>query len=318
MLDQSTKVFGIGLSKTGTSSLGLALNDLGISSIHYPHDLTTFQELAAANYRLSLLDSYQSITDIPVAPFYPHLDAFYPGSKFILTVRKQESWLKSIENHWAFMRKWADCDQHFGRFSEFITACVYGAREFERDRFLYVYKKHKSDVLDYFTGRPDDLLVLDICSGEGWEKLCSFLNLPIPEQPYPHANRREEKGERGRWIERLDEAVIEFQATVPADASFILIDENGLAGSELDIPGRTHRIVERQGKYWGSPEDSIQAIEELEALRQAGAAYLVLAWHCQWWLDHYEGFAEYVISRYRSVHTGKQLLVLDLQTPLSA
>lgn len=34
------KVFGIGLSRTGTTSLGTALNQLGIKTIHYPHDET--------------------------------------------------------------------------------------------------------------------------------------------------------------------------------------------------------------------------------------------------------------------------------------
>lgn len=318
MLVQAKKVFGIGLSKTGTSSLGLALNDLGISSIHYPHDPITFQELASANYHLSVLDKYQSITDIPVAPYYPQLDATYPDSKYILTVREPESWLNSIENHWAFMREWAQRDEHFARFSEFITACVYGAHEFERDRFLDVYQKHLTDVTEYFASRPDDLLVMDICNGDGWEKLCPFLNVPIPAQPFPHANRREEKEQCVTWIERLDEAIIEFQAAVPAVASYILIDENCLAGSALDVSGRTHRIVEHNGEYWGSPQDSNQAIEELEALRHVGVTYLVLTWNCQWWLDHYEGFAEYLASRYKRVYSGKHLGVFDLLAPLSA
>jgi hypothetical protein len=318
MFDRRRKVFGIGLSKTGTSSLDRALNDLGIPSIHYPHDPTTFHELASANYRLSVLNKYQSITDIPAAPFYPQFDSMYPGSRFILTVRELDSWLDSIEHHWKFMNEWSKRDVSFSEFTKFITACVYGSYEFGRNRFAYVYEKHHADVLSYFADRPDDLLVLNASSGEGWDELCSFLDIPTPERPYPHTNRREEKEKHSSWIKCLDEATVEFEQVVPPDTPFILIDENGLAGSPLDIPGRTHRIVERHGQYWGNPKGSAQAIDELELLRESGARFLLLAWHCWWWLDYYEEFGEYIKSRYRPVHHGKQLLIFDLKSPLTA
>ncbi|MBC6421767.1 MAG: hypothetical protein GDA43_03165 [Hormoscilla sp. SP5CHS1] len=81
------KVFGIGLSRTGTKSLTEALNMLGINVVHYPNDETTLQELIAGNYEFSLLNSWDGITDITVAPYYAQLDKIYPDSKFILTVR---------------------------------------------------------------------------------------------------------------------------------------------------------------------------------------------------------------------------------------
>ncbi len=52
------KVFGLGLSKTGTSSLTDALNLLGIRSTHYPHDERTYDELRSGNYRLSILEEF--------------------------------------------------------------------------------------------------------------------------------------------------------------------------------------------------------------------------------------------------------------------
>jgi hypothetical protein len=45
-------------------------------------------------------------------------------------------------------------------------------------------------VHDYFRERPDDLLVLNICAGEGWERLCPFLGQDVPGIPFPWANRR--------------------------------------------------------------------------------------------------------------------------------
>ena len=79
------KVFGLGLSKTGTSSLSDALEILGIKTIHYPCDSTTIQELRSGIYRLSILEDYQGVTDTPVVPYYAQLDSIYPESKFILT-----------------------------------------------------------------------------------------------------------------------------------------------------------------------------------------------------------------------------------------
>jgi hypothetical protein len=62
----------------------------------------------------------------------------------------------------------------FGRFTEFVSACVYGCVGFNRERFHYVYETHLRNVETYFKGRAGDLLVLDICAGEGWERLSAF------------------------------------------------------------------------------------------------------------------------------------------------
>ena len=148
MLEQHQKVFGLGLSKTGTSSLTEALNLVGIRSVHYPFDERTLEELKAGCYRLSILEEYQGIMDLPVAPFYAQLDRVYPGSKFILTVRERASWLRSCELHWRLMSEWLENFPQFKRFQEFIGACVYGAHGFNRERFSYVYETHERNVRD--------------------------------------------------------------------------------------------------------------------------------------------------------------------------
>jgi len=50
-LEKHQKVFGLGLSKTGTSSLGQALNMLGVKTIDYPHDEKTYEELTGGKYK---------------------------------------------------------------------------------------------------------------------------------------------------------------------------------------------------------------------------------------------------------------------------
>jgi len=94
------KVFGIGLSRTGTRSLTQALQVLGFDAIHYPADEDTYAELAHGQCELSVLRNYDALTDITTVPYYQQLDKIYPGSKFILTVSDREGWLKSCRNHW--------------------------------------------------------------------------------------------------------------------------------------------------------------------------------------------------------------------------
>jgi hypothetical protein len=90
-----------------------------------------------------------------------------------------------VENHFRLYVQHRHDD-----FDDFVCACVYGALEFSADRFSYVKELHESSVRRYFAGRPDALLVLDVVEGDGWKALCDFLEYPIPDEPYPHANRR--------------------------------------------------------------------------------------------------------------------------------
>lgn len=175
------KVFGIGLSRTGTTSLNKALNILGIKSIHGPHDPTTKAEYRAGQYSLTILKEYDAITDIPMSVFFPHMDQLFPGSKFILTVRDVGWWLNSMEQHYKAVPR--------GEWKEFIRAATYGCIEFNPDRYAYVYERHLEFVKQYFKDR-NDLLIIDICGGPKWEPLCQFLSKPVPDQVFPHLNFR--------------------------------------------------------------------------------------------------------------------------------
>jgi hypothetical protein len=187
------KVFGLGLTRTGTTSLCVALNKLGISAKHYPHDRTTYKELTSGIYRLSVMEHFDAATDISVAPFYPQLDATYPGSRFILTTRDVDSWLQAMESHFVELETLEDMSEPFRQFMDFICPAVYGTLRFSADRFRYVYERHVAEVRAYFRDRPGDLLELDILGGEGWEKLCEFLGVPVPEEPFPHFHQAAEQ-----------------------------------------------------------------------------------------------------------------------------
>lgn len=191
------KIFGIGLCKTGTKSLTQALTLLGIQTIHYPHDSTTYRELRTGAFRLSVMNYYRAATDLPIAYCYEQLDAVFPKSKFILTVRDKISWLRSAERHWRKKQHIFDEDNSGAlsenkRFALFITACVFGCHQFHSSRFSIVYDRHCEQVLSYFASRPQDLLVLDLCGGAGWGPLCQFLGRDIPTIPFPRVRWKQD------------------------------------------------------------------------------------------------------------------------------
>jgi hypothetical protein len=160
-------VFGIGLSRTGTVTLTRALQMLGLRARHFFLDLDRIDELDAA-------------VDTPIVRAWPELDRRYPGSKFVLTRRDEAGWLDS-------------CARHFPRITPTATTLrlrldVYGTESFDAECFRAARRRHEREVETYFRRRPQDLLVMDICAGDGWERLCPFLGLPPPEGPFPHLN----------------------------------------------------------------------------------------------------------------------------------
>jgi hypothetical protein len=182
-VNEQTRIFGIGLSRTGTVSLTRALEQLGIKARHYPNDAATQEELRRGRYSLSILTETQALLDIPVSPYYAQFDALYPEARFILTTRPEDSWLESMENHFRLY-----VEQRHDAFDDFVHACVYGAVHFSPERFRYVKGLHEQNVRTYFSDRPDKLLVFDVFSGDSWPELCRFLELPVPDEPYPHKN----------------------------------------------------------------------------------------------------------------------------------
>ena len=181
------KVFGIGLQRTGTTTLTAAMRLLGYRSTHFPADLWD-------DPHAPLLDEYDALFDNPIPLIYKDLDARFPGSKFILTTRDEEGWLKSCEWLFTEMREPWGFDT-----SERLKAMhtyAYGTNHFNEDAFRQAFRDHHADVHAHFADRPDDLLVLDIAEEDKWTPLCAFLGEPRPRAPFPHQNP---SGRLERW-----------------------------------------------------------------------------------------------------------------------
>jgi hypothetical protein len=176
------RIFGIGLNKTGTSSLHEALEILGYEALHFAGPERAALIRRAIEERKPLLHyldpNYDAFSDTPVTAWFWLADAQYPGSKFILTVRDLDEWLDSRRRHVEKNRERAADGAYAGKFLKV------NLEAWERE-----YRLHDGAVRSYFDGRPDDLLVLDVTSGDGWEPLCGFLGAPVPDLPFPWQNR---------------------------------------------------------------------------------------------------------------------------------
>jgi len=179
------KLFCIGLSRTGTRSLTIALNTLGIKTVHCPSDEETFLHISNGFYKLPILEHCQGLADIIATTFYPQFDETYPGSKFILTLREKASWLPSIANRVGGVPEGPYRNDKISEFKKFLRASFYGSHRYNEKRFSYVYDVFHRNVHEYFKNRPQDLLTLDMFSGQGWDVLCPFLGTPIPNTPFP-------------------------------------------------------------------------------------------------------------------------------------
>jgi fructose-1,6-bisphosphatase/inositol monophosphatase family enzyme len=127
--------------------------------------------------------AHDALTDTPIPSFYRELDARFPGSRFILTVRDREGWLKSCRKQFNERSAAAQNDAHRRIFED-----LYGTNVFDEQRFARGYERFVAGVFEYFRNRTRDLLVLNVTEGDGWEKLCPFVERPVPDIPFPKAN----------------------------------------------------------------------------------------------------------------------------------
>ncbi len=185
-MEKTTKVFGIGLNKTGTTTLGQCGRILGLrcTSCSKPlledfvlrSDLTEIRRVA---------DAYDLFEDWPWPLIYRELDAMYPGSKFILTVRSSESrWLESLKKHSMRTHPLNHCRK---------LAYGYSYPHKHPAEHLEFYREHNRQVREYFAGRTDAFLEVCWENGDGLKTLCSFLGLECPEVSLPHANKGSEQ-----------------------------------------------------------------------------------------------------------------------------
>lgn len=168
-----SKVFGLGLSRTGTTTFSEVLKP-HLKIVHYPRT----RDLQYLNN--------DGACDIPVIPEYKNLDERVEDAKFVLTTRDIDEWVVSVSNY--FERKRKRTPNPTGWQAE-IRKKVYGELFPSPEQLRDVYINHYNDVTQHFQGREDKLLILNIVGGDSPEKLFTFLGLDNPPAEFPKTNQ---------------------------------------------------------------------------------------------------------------------------------
>lgn len=178
------KVFGIGWAKTGTTTLGQCFRILGFN--HQGQRLDLVWEIKNNNLSkiLDVAKEKDTFEDWPWIALYEELDNAFPDSRFVLTRRKPENWLRSYKNMLATQ---GGASQELNEIRTILYQLPFP--NVTETQLIDRYEKHNSEVERYFRRRPNDLLIVDWEQGSGWRELCAFLGIGVPNEPFPHSNK---------------------------------------------------------------------------------------------------------------------------------
>ncbi|MCL1137342.1 sulfotransferase [Shewanella pneumatophori] len=174
------KVFIIGLPRTGTTSISVAMLDYGFKVAH----------TAYTKHAFTLADI---VSDSPCFCDYKQLDGLFPGSKFVYLERDLSLWIPSMQMLVNKMK--AELDLTTGTFNPILKRTFNHTFELattaipdDAEHLKACYLRHQREVLDYFNGR-DDLLRIDISDSSSLSRLLEFLEVEFDGAPiFPHLN----------------------------------------------------------------------------------------------------------------------------------
>jgi hypothetical protein len=205
------QVIGAGLPRTGTLTQKLALERLGFAPCYHWVNLladldqvdTWDRALAGEAIWDQVFDGFAATVDWPGGYFFSELAEFYPDAKVVLSVRDGIEWELSFrETIWtmshgeSLMRLLSDArreiDPRWRAYLAFVDRMLWsGSAPFAEGtaRFALIEQMDAFNERVKRTIAPERLLVWRV--SEGWEPLCAFLGVDVPDEPLPHENDRE-------------------------------------------------------------------------------------------------------------------------------
>ncbi|MBS9716088.1 sulfotransferase family protein [Pseudohalocynthiibacter aestuariivivens] len=204
----SLKIIGSGFGRTGTRSLKEALEQLGFGPCHHmeevfnnPNQVPVWQAFVAGE-RIDwhkFFAGYNSQIDWPGSHIWRELSETFPDAKVIHSVRPEDSWWKSFSTTigklltvYERMELPPHVRDMLDAASEFIGKTTFNGQFMDREMALAAFRKRALDVQAALPA--DRLLVFDVA--QGWDPLCNFLEVPVPDGPFPHLNELNEFWER--------------------------------------------------------------------------------------------------------------------------
>ena len=198
------KIFGIGLNKTGTSTLREALQVLGFKNLASVQP-QLIRQIRNNDFRETyrIIDENDGFEDLPWAALYKHIDKNVPDAKFILTIRKSPlQWFESLSAHSYKIGPSGTHQLFYGFYNLWLS----------RTHLIYLYNAHLKAVQSYFKDRPDKLLTVCWEDSDGWEKFCGFLGKEIPDVPFPHINKRSDRKKTSySWINLCKSLLVDIR-----------------------------------------------------------------------------------------------------------
>ena len=207
------KLIGAGMPRTGTLTQKVALEMLGLGPCYHMVDVLADLDQAKLWQRAldgegpweQIFDGFNSTVDWPGGYFYRELIDVYPDAKVLLSAREPQAWERSMrETVWAvrhgesLVRLLSSAQAHVNPqwrgFLEMIDRLVwegegtFASGHAEPQQLIDTMIRHNREVEEVVPS--ERLLVWDV--KEGWERLCEFLGVPVPQQPFPHVNDRTE------------------------------------------------------------------------------------------------------------------------------
>jgi hypothetical protein len=192
-------VIGAGLGRTGTLSLKLALETLGLGPCHHMEEVMKHPEQIPVWHAAgrgapvdwaALLKDYRSTVDWPSAQFWRELAAKFPAAKVVLTVRDRARWYESFSKTIMMLmsaREAAPNDTMkaiFDMAKDTIVGRAFDGRLDDPAHVMACFDRHNAAVKAAIP--PERLLVYEVA--QGWEPLCRFLKVPVPATPFPRVN----------------------------------------------------------------------------------------------------------------------------------
>jgi hypothetical protein len=198
------EVIGAGLGRTGTFTLKTALEILGFGPCHHMTEVLAnpaqapFWNRAADGEAVDwdeVFAGYRSTVDWPGCHFYAELAERYPRARVILSRRDPQRWYDSMSE--TILKSMAMmglaepgpiADDHPMRFGGLIIAHDTFDHDFSKTNVIAAFERHAAAVRARIArGR-----LLEFEAAQGWEPLCAFLGVPVPDTPFPRTNSREE------------------------------------------------------------------------------------------------------------------------------
>ena len=183
------QVIGAGFGRKGTDSLRQALNMLGVGRCHHMHEVMPSEEQRDFWDKKTLgqdigwdeiFDGFGSAVDWPSAFYWEELMAVYPDAKIILTYRDPESWWRSYERTILQLLHRMEASGNLGMPWRVVAEGEFGGKH------ACIARYNKNIARVKLVAPAERLFVMEL--GEGWPRLCDFLGVDVPAEPYPSGN----------------------------------------------------------------------------------------------------------------------------------